>query len=163
MAHPRYMEDDNAPAQILVGVDGSDSSIEALRAAARIATAMDARIKAVMTWEYPAKFYTTPGLSPETDARNMLSDAVARAFGTDLPAGMDSAALYGPPARVLIEQSATADLLVLGSRGHGGFTGLLLGSVSTAVSQHAQCPVLITHHAERSKITGRAHGSKATI
>ncbi|MEO9198075.1 MAG: universal stress protein [Antricoccus sp.] len=157
------MEDDNAPARIIVGIDGSDSSIDALRAAARIATAMAARIDAVMTWEYPVRFPNPPGWSPESDAQAVLSDAVAKAFGTDLPAGINTAVLYGPPARVLIEQSEAADLLVLGSRGHGGFTGLLLGSVSTAVSQHAQCPVLITHHAEKSKITGRTHGDKAII
>jgi nucleotide-binding universal stress UspA family protein len=53
--------------------------------------------------------------------------------------------LHGPPARTLIEESRNAFMLVLGSRGHGGFAGLLLGSVSTACAQHAHCPVLIMH------------------
>ncbi|MEO6957644.1 MAG: hypothetical protein ABI137_12950 [Antricoccus sp.] len=61
MVHPRFMEDDNSPA----------------------------RIPAVATWEYPAKFYSTPGGSSEGDARTMLLDAVAKTVGTDLPAGMD--------------------------------------------------------------------------
>lgn len=124
---------------------------------------MDARIRAVMTWEYPARSYSTPGWSPDGDAQAILSEALSQAFGTDLPAGIDSTTLYGPPARVLVEQSANADLLVLGSRGHGGFAGLLLGSVSTAVAQHAQCPVLSMHHAERSTITGFTRGDTAII
>ena len=148
------MENNSTPAKILVGVDGSASSIEALRGAANIAKAMNAILQVVVTWEYPSKFYPVPGWSPEKEALELLSSSLSEAFGTDLPEGLQSAALDGPTAHVLIEQSKDADLLVLGSRGHGGFAGLLLGSVSTACAQHARCPVLIMHHAEDSKITG---------
>lgn len=147
---------DYAQARIIVGVGGSSLAVSALRGASRIAAAMDAQISAIMIWEYPARFYATPGLSPKSDAQSALADALTQAFGPDLPVSLDSAVLHGPAARVLVEQSETADLVVLGSRGQGGFARLLLGSVSTAVSQHAQCPVLITHNCENSKITGKA-------
>jgi nucleotide-binding universal stress UspA family protein len=62
----------------------------------------------------------------------------------------------GPPAAVLIKKSETASMLVLGSRGRGGFAGLLLGSVSTACSQHAHCPVLVMHSMKPHKDAAEA-------
>ena len=153
------MENDSAPARILVGIDGSDSSIEALRGAVRIAAAMNAHIRAIIAWESPALYYKFPqsSLTPDDDAKTTLSNALMQAFGNELPANLDSAVLRGRTAQLLIEQSENADMLVLGSRGHGGFAGLLLGSVSAACAQHARCPVLIMHRAEHSKITGSPH------
>ena len=155
------MENNSEPAQILVGVDGSDSSIEALRGAAKIAAAMHAHLRVVIAWDYPPMLYQAEGWSPESDAQTVLSTALTHAFGADLPAGLKSSVLHGPAARILIEQSEDFDLLVLGNRGHGGFAGLLLGSVSTTCAQHARCPVLITHHAEDSKITGSPQGRRS--
>ena len=139
---------DNDSRRILVAVDGSDSSIEALRRAALIATAIDAPIEAVTTWEYPAlleSYYPLEGWSPEEDARQILSTAVEKAFHGSPPMRLSTKTLHGPAARTLIDESQDAFMLVLGSRGHGGFAGLLLGSVSTTCAQHAHCPVLIMH------------------
>ncbi len=136
--------------KIVVGVDGSASSIDALRRAARIATALDLPVDAVATWEIPplAAAYPTylpDDWSPEQDARTLLAGAVAKAFPDGAPAGLHQIVANGPAAPVLIEQSKGAFLLVLGSRGRGGFAGLLLGSVSQACAEHAHCPVLVMH------------------
>lgn len=140
--------DENDSARILVGVDGSNSSIEALRRAAMIATAINAPIEAITTWEYAAlleSYYPLEGWSPEEDAQQTLATAVEQAFHGAPPARFSTKTRQGSPARVLIDESEHAFMLVLGSRGHGGFAGLLLGSVSTACAQHAHCPVLIMH------------------
>ena len=149
------MENNSTTPRILVGVDGSDSSVGALNAAARIAAAMNARIRAVIAWEYPAMFYPVPNWSPANDAKALLATALKKAFGAEPPADLDSAVLCGYAPKVLIEESKYADMLVLGSRGHGGFTGMLLGSVSAACAQHSHCPVLITHGGDSSKITAK--------
>jgi nucleotide-binding universal stress UspA family protein len=60
-------------------------------------------------------------------------------------------AVEGPPARTLLDAARDADLVVVGSRGHGGFTGLLLGSVSLHVAQHAPCPTVICRHREEQE------------
>ncbi|HEU5223185.1 MAG TPA: universal stress protein [Candidatus Lumbricidophila sp.] len=136
-------------ARILVGVDGSTSSIDALRQASRIAAALDAPLEAITTWEFPVMldggYYPIENWSPENDAKQILSDAIDQAFGGNPPAGLKRTTLQGSPARVLIDESEHASMLVLGSRGHGGFVGLLLGSVSAACAEHAHCPVLIMH------------------
>jgi len=148
------MENNLTTPRILVGVDGSDHSVAALRGASRIAAAMHANIRAVSAWEYPTMFYPVPDWSPKDDAAKALDAALEQAFGTDLPANLEREVLCGNAPKVLIEQSKDADMLVLGSRGHGGFTGMLLGSVSAACAQHAHCPVLILHRGDTSKITG---------
>lgn len=131
---------------IVVGVDGSKSSIEALRTAARIAAAMGGEIDAITSWEFPASYGLAGGAiewRPDTDATEVLSEAVKEAFGDDVPAGLRRVVTEGHPAKVLIEASTDAELLVVGSRGHGGFVGLLLGSVSAYCAEHANCPVLV--------------------
>ncbi len=143
--------------RILVGVDGSDESIEALRGAAKIATALGVHLQAVTTWEYPVTlggYFPIDNWSPEHDASQILTDAIKRAFGDKPPADLVQTTLQGPPARVLIDESEHASMLVLGSRGHGGFAGLLLGSVSAACAEHAQCPVLIMHGPNTVSNTG---------
>ncbi|SBS70970.1 universal stress protein [uncultured Microbacterium sp.] len=136
---------ETAAAHIVVGVDGSDSSVAALRHAARIAAAVDAPLEAVITWTAPPYVDYSPiaGWSPEADAAAVLDDAVAQAFADAPPRGLLRTVLPGLPAATLIAQSRDAEMLVLGSRGHGGFAGLLLGSVSAACAAHAHCPVLI--------------------
>lgn len=132
--------------RILVGVDGSSSSIDALRHAARLAEALGAPLEVVTTWTYPLLYdpeTALTGWSPQTDAHETLDRAVRDAFGKTPPIGLTRTVLFGPAARTLIEESATSGMLVVGSRGRGGFTGLLLGSVSAACAEHAQCPVLV--------------------
>ncbi|MFF5626170.1 universal stress protein [Microbacterium sp. NPDC012755] len=141
------MEQHTSADRIVVGVDGSESSVEALRYAAPLAEVLNAPLEAVITWTYPP--FTPADLlaewHPEQDAEQILADAVTAAFGEEPPSGLTRTVLQGPPAATLIDVSETSGMLVLGSRGHGGFVGLLLGSVSAACAEHAHCPVLIVH------------------
>jgi nucleotide-binding universal stress UspA family protein len=75
----------------------------------------------------------------------VLTDTVDATFGADRPAELKLTVAEGPPAAVLVDRSAGALMLVVGSRGHGGFMGLLLGSISANVAEHASCPVLVVH------------------
>lgn len=131
--------------RIIVGVDGSPSSIAALKYAARLASALHAPLEAVTTWTYPPVTGAELVIEwqPEQDAQQILDASVADAFGDAPPEGLTRTVLPGSPARTLIDASETSGMLVLGSRGRGGFAGLLLGSVSAACAQHAHCPVLI--------------------
>jgi nucleotide-binding universal stress UspA family protein len=133
--------------RIVVGVDGSDASIDALRWAGRLGVALGSEIDAISSWEYPGSY----GLgsmpvewNPADDAAQSLATALKSAFGDDQPAGIRLRVVQGQPAKVLIDASADARMLIVGSRGHGGFVGLLIGSVSTACAEHAGCPVLVT-------------------
>ncbi|MGP5165568.1 universal stress protein [Arthrobacter rhombi] len=134
---------------IIVGVDGSPSSISALAKAAQLAKALDLPMEVITT--YPEvidlSFYYFPieGSSLREEAEKTLERAVASAFGSNPVPKFERAFLKGPPTQVLIGRSENASMLVLGSRGHGGFAGLLLGSVSAACVAHAKCPVLIMH------------------
>ncbi|NEM90074.1 universal stress protein [Galbitalea soli] len=132
--------------RIVVGIDGSTGSFSALRHARRLADLTGARLELVTAWTYPVKFgpmWAPLEWSPEEDARTMLREAAAHEFGKEVPATLTSRTYEGSAAGVLIHESAGADLLVVGSRGHGGFAGLLLGSVSSACAEHAHCPVLV--------------------
>jgi nucleotide-binding universal stress UspA family protein len=139
---------DSSEHRIVVGVDGSQHSVEALRWAAAQASAFGARLEAVTAWEYPPTFgwATVPtDWDPVKDMEKVLQDAVRDAFGDESPAGLTLQVREGGAARVLLEASEGAAMLVVGSRGHGGFAGLLLGSVSANVAEHASCAVLIIH------------------
>jgi len=155
------MKDDSTP-RILVGVDGSGSSIVALQGATKIASAMNAHIRAVIAWEYPAMFYPVSDWSPEDDAKSALDAVLRQVFGTQSPTNVDAEVRRGHASKVLIDESKNADLLVVGSRGHGGFAGLLLGSVSAACAQHSHCPVLITHRDDASSITSEPSAMQRT-
>ena len=137
---------DNAP-RIVVGVDGSDSSLQGLRWAASIAAVSGARVEAVAAWDFPAAYGLVAGpidWDPSADVTAMLDDSVKTVFGSD-PDNVTLTCREGGAARVLLERSEGAVLLIVGSRGHGGFAGLLLGSVSASVAEHATCPVLVVH------------------
>ena len=132
-----------AGARVVVGVDGSEPSYQALRWAAKIADASGAHIDAVAAWQYSIPFgWTNPSWDPRADMEKVLSETVHAALG-ERPPDMNLVVCEGNPAHVLLEKSAGALMVVVGSRGHGGFAGLMLGSVSTAVTQHASCPVLV--------------------
>jgi nucleotide-binding universal stress UspA family protein len=133
--------------RIVVGVDGSESSKQALRWAARLSAAEGSHIEAITAWDYPQAYNSPvdPNWRPDLDAEMILDDTLREVFGDDRPAGLDPIVRHGPPRTVLIEASEGAELLIVGSRGHGGFAGLLLGSVSSACSEHAHCPVLVLH------------------
>lgn len=140
--------------RIIVGVDGSEGSKQALRWAARLGEATGARIDAVTAWELTSLYgwsalAAVPALySPQPDIEKSLNETVDEVFGANRPAGMRIKALEGPAVRTLLTASEGALMLVVGSRGLGGFTGMLLGSVSAKVAEHATCPVLVVHGAQ---------------
>jgi nucleotide-binding universal stress UspA family protein len=139
---------DSSERRIVVGVDGSRHSVEALRWAAYQASLLGARLNVVTAWEYPASFgwaAVPSDWDPAKDMETVLQEAVRAAFGDEPPAGLELQVREGGAARVLLEACEGATMLVVGSRGHGGFAGLLLGSVSAGVAEHASCPVLIIH------------------
>jgi nucleotide-binding universal stress UspA family protein len=134
--------------RVVVGVDGSRQSKQALRWAARLAATYDAELVAIAAWHYPAAYGVggVDGLwDPQQDAGKCLAQSVDEVFGPDRPVNLQMLVQEGNAAHVLIDRSSDALLLVVGSRGHGGFAGLLLGSVSAAVAEHATCPVLVVH------------------
>jgi nucleotide-binding universal stress UspA family protein len=133
--------------RIVVGIDGSEESVTALRRGIRIANALNTSIEAVSTWRIPAA-YAMGGdaeYSPLDDANAILSGAAKSVFGAKNPQWFTTATFEGNAADILIEQSRGAEMLIVGSRGHGGIAGVLLGSVSAMVAEHAHCPVLIIH------------------
>lgn len=136
---------------IVVGVDGSDASIEALRQAQSLAIPLSATVVALASWDYPPVYdgYVAMGINDfDVRAGEILQEAVGKAFGAEKPANVETRLVQGHPRHTLIEASRNADMLVLGRRGHGGFGGLLLGSVSSALVAHAHCPVLVVHAPE---------------
>lgn len=141
---------ENAPrTKVIVGVDGSPQSIEALRYAAPLSRALGHDLVAFASWlpRIALEDYT-PEWDPEADARLALDAALTEAFGENLPEHLKREVVMGPAAPTLIEASKDAAMLVMGTRGRGGFKGLLLGSVSSSLAAHAHCPVLI-HHGEK--------------
>jgi nucleotide-binding universal stress UspA family protein len=135
------------PGRIVVGVDGSDQSKIALRWARHLAEITGSRVEAVMAW-HPFSYVWTlaaPEWDPRDDAEKALRAIIEEVWEGERPAGVRAIAKEGIPAKVLLDQSKDATMLVLGSRGHGGFAGLLLGSVSASCAAHATCPVLVVH------------------
>jgi len=143
---------------IVVGVDGSPESIRALRWALEEARLRKTAVRAVLAWEYPiaaggGDLLMGPGFDPmpvelstlREWAKERLADAVRRAT-TETDAVVQELA-EGHAAAALCDAAKDAEMLVLGSRGHGGFGGLLLGSVSQACAHHAHCPVVIVRPA----------------
>lgn len=139
---------------IVVGVDGSGPSEDALRWAAGQARLTGARLRVVLSWEIPSAAYLAPlptGLDLEKDARKVLDDEVADVLGEDPGIEIEKLVAEGHPAPVLLDYAEQADLLVVGSRGHGQFTGMLIGSVSEHVVSHAACPVVVVRHLHHSR------------
>lgn len=140
---------DNSPhGTIIVGVDGSPQSISALRYAATLAAPLGHGLVAFSSWlpRIALEDYT-PAWAPEQDARDSLEKSIEEAFGQDVPANLERKVVMGPATPNLIEASRDAAMLVLGTRGRGGFKGMVMGSVSSSLAAHAKCPVLI-HHGE---------------
>lgn len=138
------------PGRVVVGVDGSEPSKAALRWAARIAAPTGSRLQAVIAWDQPVTYelaVATGNWRPEVEAQQTLDQTLEEVFGANRPAGLETVVQQGHARNVLLQASDGAEMLVVGSRGHGGFTGLLLGSVSAACAEHAHCPVLVVHGA----------------
>jgi nucleotide-binding universal stress UspA family protein len=148
---------------IVVGVDGSPGSDAALRWALAEAKLRGVPLRAVNAYELPqlpvggplvgapgvfASGATEEDLEPlrsaaVTQAERIIEDALERMGPATDRIETESAAVEGPAAETLIAAARDAELLVVGSRGHGGFVGLLLGSVSQKVVHHQPCPVVI--------------------
>lgn len=146
------MTDQGEARQVVVaGVDGSAESITALGWAARYAATTGATVRAVLAWHYPGAVGGPPvGVAPSTvrgeteqHMRDNLAEAVAKVYPDRSAASVETKLSYGHPAQVLIDESKDADLLVVGSHGHGAFTGMLLGSVSIHCVTNASCPVVV--------------------
>lgn len=135
------------PVRIVVGVDGSAESVQALRWAARQAELTGAELQVISAWEYPSFYGWAPATAGQPDFAELSAkaqdDALSTVFGTSRPDWVHAQVVEGAPARVLVDASAAADLLVVGSRGYGGLADAVLGSVSTYCVHHAHGPVTI--------------------
>lgn len=137
--------------RIVVGVDGSEQSIKALRWAVRQAELTGDSVEAVNSWEYPATSWASmmPGLpedfDPQAVATVALNEALEEALGAEGAAEVEKVVVIGNAAQSLLERAKGANLLVVGARGYSGFKATLLGSVSLHVAQHARCPVTVVH------------------
>jgi nucleotide-binding universal stress UspA family protein len=138
---------------IIVGVDRSAGAEEALRFAFQEAQLRGATLRAIHAWQFgyigaPSLEGAVPvlgaGLDEHRSAAGAVLDAMVREAIPDAgDVEIERRVVEGAAAAVLVEESRGADLLVVGSRGHGGFAQLLLGSVSQQCAHHAECPVVI--------------------
>jgi nucleotide-binding universal stress UspA family protein len=133
--------------RVVVGLDGSDSSLDALAWAVRQAVLTESSLEVVMTWEWPTSYgWAVPipdDFDPEADVRKALDTAVAGVQSDHPGLNVEPRLISGHPAPALVEASKGADVLVVGSRGHGEFVGMLVGSVSEYCVTNAHCPVLV--------------------
>ena len=137
--------------RIVVGVDGSEGARRALEWAVAEAKMRDAQVVVIHAWTEPAavavgSLVSAGAVEPEVfedAAERTLREVLAAVGTTGLPHGIESRLVAGAPAPALLDASHDADLVVVGSRGLGGFSGLLLGSVSQQVAHHATSPVVI--------------------
>jgi nucleotide-binding universal stress UspA family protein len=137
---------------IVVGVDGSPGSRKALTWAAAEAADHGADLIVVNVWEHtllpPAgSVSVSEHYVPDPSQRTTedLVGVIKEELGDDPPVRVQPQVKQGRPAKVLIDESTNADLLVVGNRGHGGFAGLVIGSVSQHVAAYAKCPVTVVH------------------
>ena len=147
---------------IVVGVDSSHGSRAALDWALTQARLTGAAVEAVAAWQKPATYeysygsipFPSTGNSIATITEKVLAETVADVVGTgNQPVDVRVKVVHGPAAQVLLEAAAGAELLVVGSRGHGAFAGMLLGSVSQHCTQHAPCPVIVVPDHGAAKTT----------
>ncbi|WP_139005471.1 universal stress protein [Arthrobacter crystallopoietes] len=145
------MAHESAITKIVVGVDGSDASLEALRQAQELADPFNAQIEAIACWEFPQMYdgYVLVGIEGfQESAAKILNQSVERVYGPETPRNVKTSLVQGNPKSSLIKASENADMLIVGRRGRGAFSGLHLGSVSSACIAHAKCPVLVVHAPE---------------
>ena len=136
---------------IVVGIDGSAGSVRALEFALAEARLRGSKLKAVEVWHIPASVYSGGGLAPvvtdpdefEGFAKERLDEVLQSVAAQAEGVEVERIVREGQPAEVLVEAAEDAELLVVGSRGLGGFRGLLLGSIGQQCAHHARCPVVI--------------------
>ena len=140
---------DGTAHKILVGIDGSKEALGAVRWAVEEATHRGATVEVLHVWHYvymgdPMGISAVASMEGVEQSAQLVIDEALADIG---PAGdavhLTGRAVEGATAKVLLEEAANADLLVVGRRGHGGFMGLLLGSVAQQLAHHAPCPLVI--------------------
>ncbi len=151
---------------VVVGVDGSDGSKAALRFALDEARRRSATLRVVTVWEFPATMAMGMVLPADFDvvsaraAEQSAQAAIDELGEPGVP--VELKVLDGNPAGALIEQARDADVLVVGSRGRGGFRELLLGSVGQACVHHARCPVIVIRQQPTSPATSAPRAGAAS-
>ena len=145
--------------RIVVGVDGSPSSRTALAWAVRQAELTGTSVDAITAWHYPVMvggyaWAPVSALDESADfaaiAATELNNTISQTVAPDSLVKISTSVQEGNAAQVLLEAADGADLLVVGSRGHGGFAGALLGSVSQHCAHHAPCPLVIIRETRHS-------------
>lgn len=138
---------ENRDERVVVGLDGSPTAMRALQWALHYAERTGALIEAVHVWQVPTSYgapiAVLPGQDFESRAVQALNESVDNALGTRRNLRVERIAESGYAPKVLVEHSRNADLLVVGSRGHGSLAGMMLGSVSLHCVSHAACPVVV--------------------
>lgn len=138
------MTEPSAHPRIVVGYDGSSYADAALTWAARHALESDDNLELVTVWQWPMTYGYPVDLgdyTPETDATRVAQQAAEK---SGLPADrVSTVVLEGPAAAQLVDRARNADVLIVGTRGHNDFSGLLLGSVSNYCAHHADCTVIV--------------------
>ncbi|MHB1434402.1 MAG: universal stress protein [Streptosporangiaceae bacterium] len=136
--------------RIVVGVDGSAPSLDALRWAIRQAEATGGTLDAVMAWQYPVAIgglgWAPAAGMDDVDYAALAAQALTEAIdAVEIPdqVHVRQVVVEGNAAQALLDSAKDADLLVVGNRGHGGFTDALIGSVSGRCVHHAHCPVVV--------------------
>ena len=137
---------------IVVGVDGSPGATRAIRWAVEEARAQGDGLLLVHAWQFPGLAMSTYAgdhlpifghADLEKAASELLDQITATARGSAPGMHIESRLVEGHPAAVLVDAARDARMLVVGSRGLGGFSGMLMGSVSSACAHHAHCPVVV--------------------
>lgn len=149
--------------RIVVGVDGSDTALSALQRGARIARRLECTLTAVTAWEASVAWpgYYSGSVAPDADARSILEQASRSVFGATWPSWYHPVTREGWPPFVLVAESDGAEMLIVGSRGLGGFVGMLLGSTSQYCVEHAHCPTLVIPVAGRAARVSNARPEDA--
>jgi len=139
------MTSDISTSLIVVGVDGSAGSREALLWAVAYAELSGAAVQPVMAWQLP-EVYSMVSQDYEADARLELQTAIEETLAPDQRSHVTSLVTPGRPGHVLVDASRHGQLLVVGSHGHGELIGKFVDSVSAHCVYHAECPVVVVRH-----------------
>jgi nucleotide-binding universal stress UspA family protein len=143
------MTSEDVSQRIVVGIDGSESALDAARWAAAEAARRNRRLRIVHAYRWPLPEYgpvpfdTSMADAVRAGADKVVREAVAAVSGIVLDPPPETEVVRGAPVSVLLEESSRAELLVLGSRGLGGFAELLAGSVAVELAAHGRCPVVV--------------------
>ena len=143
--------------RIVVGVDGSDHSVLALRWAVAQAELTGADVEVIASWQWPASaggFLPYENFDMSGITRKAVEAAVASVVGDEDESAVSvrTTVVEGYPAKALLDAAQGAELLVVGSRGHHAVSGLLLGSVGLHCATHAPCPVLIVREPQHAHL-----------